>query len=161
VASNLWYAGEFFTSVGAKIATGPINIVNPAAAGPGNAAFVAQLQKVEHRSVPNNGEQVMWDSTITWALGAEKAGTTSEPQISKGILAAANGPGTACYDFVSCLALIKAGKAINWDGASSDINFDQYHNVFGTFDILHYNNDGSVATIAAITADELKNAISG
>jgi ABC-type branched-subunit amino acid transport system substrate-binding protein len=161
VASNLWYAGEFFSSVGEKIATGPINIVNPAAAGPGNAAFEAELQKVENRSVPNNGEQVMWDATITWALGAEKAGTTGEPQVSQGILAAANGPGTACYDYVSCSALIKAGTAINWGGASSDINFDKYHNVFGTFDILHYNSNGSVTTVASITADQLKNAISG
>jgi ABC-type branched-subunit amino acid transport system substrate-binding protein len=161
VASNLWYAGEFFSSVGEKIATGPINIVNPAAAGPGNAAFEAELQKVENRSVPNNGEQVMWDATITWALGAEKAGTTGEPQVSQGILAAANGPGTACYDYVSCSALIKAGKAINWGGASSDVNFDKYHNVFGTFDILHYNSNGSVTTVASITADQLKNAISG
>jgi ABC-type branched-subunit amino acid transport system substrate-binding protein len=161
VASNLWYAGEFFSSVGAKTATGSINIVNPAAAGPGNTAFEAQLEKYEHRSTPNNGEQVMWDATITWALGAEKAGTLQEPQVSQGILAAANGPGTACYDFVSCLALIKAGKAINWDGASSDVNFDKYHNVFGTFDILHYNSNGSVSTIAAITADALKKAISG
>jgi ABC-type branched-subunit amino acid transport system substrate-binding protein len=161
VASNLWYAGEFFSSVGEKIATGPINIVNPAAAGPGNAAFEAELKKVENRTVPNNGEQVMWDATISWALGAEKAGTTSEPQVSQGILAAANGPGTACYDYPSCSTLIRAGKAINWGGASSDVNFDKYHNVFGTFDILHYNSDGSVTTVDSITADQLKNAFSG
>jgi neutral amino acid transport system substrate-binding protein len=161
VASNLWYANEFFTSVGHSIATGPIYVVNPAAAGPGNAAFTAQLQKYYHRTTPNNGEQVMWDATITWALGAEKAGTLSEPKISTGIVQAANGPGTSCFDFPTCLALIKAGKPLNWQGASSDVNFDKYHNVFGTFDILHYNSSGSVSTIASLTASELKQAISG
>ena len=162
VASALWYANEFFTTVGKTNATGPINIVNPATGGTGETNFLQLLKAFTGgRSTPNNGEEVMYDATITWALGVAKAGTLSEPAVSNGILAAANGPGTACFDYVTCLNLIKAGTPIDWQGASSTVDFDKYHNVFGAFDILHYNSDGTTATLATLTPKQLETALGG
>jgi neutral amino acid transport system substrate-binding protein len=161
VASNLWYAQEFVTTVGAKTASGPIYIVNPSAGGTGEPAFLAKLKASTGRTTPNNGEEVMWDATISWALGAEKAGTLKMPKVGAAIPTVANGPGTVCGDFVSCENLIKAGKPTDWQGAASTVDFDQFHNVFGGFDILHYNADGTPAKVATVTSSDIKNGLSG
>jgi hypothetical protein len=44
-----------------------------------------------------------------------------------------NPPGTACYTYASCLALIKAGTKINYEGASGDLDYNQYNNTFGPY----------------------------
>ena len=161
VASNLWYANEFYKSVGAAGASGPVYIVNPAAGSLGEPHFLEVLKAEKGRSAPNNGEEVMYDGTITWALGVAKAGTLSMPDVGKGIVAAANGPGTACGDYATCLGLIKAGTPTDWQGAASSVDFDQYHNVFGGFDILHYNADGTTAKADTLTPKQLETALAG
>jgi ABC-type branched-subunit amino acid transport system substrate-binding protein len=155
VASNLWYASEFFHSVGATAATGPVYIVNPGTGGPGEQAFLKALQAQTGKTEPTNGQEIEWDSVTAWALGALEAKTFASPQIEAGILKAADGPGTVCYDFPTCASLLKSGKAINFDGAASTVDFNKYHNVFGPFEILHYTKSGSVQTVEEITAKQI------
>lgn len=159
VASNLWYANEFVTSVGKTAASGPIYIANPAAGGPGEAPFLAALKAATGRTSPNNGEEVTWDGVNSWALGVIKAGTWKYPQLEQGIVQAANGPGTRCYDFVTCSNLLKQGKSINLDGAASSIDYDKYHNVFGPFDILHYGTDGTATAVTTLTPEAIQKAL--
>lgn len=162
VASNLWYANEWVKSVGTSVSTGPIYIANPASAGSlGEAAFLAELQKQRGTNKPSNGEEQMWDATITWALGVDQAGSWTSPQVEAGIVKAANGPGTACGDYPTCYSLIKAGKAIEWQGASSTVDFDKYHNVFGPFDILQYQADGTTKTLQTFTPVQIEQALAG
>lgn len=44
-----------------------------------------------------------------------------------------NPPGTMCYSYGSCVKLLKAGKKINYEGASGSIDFNKYHNTFGPY----------------------------
>jgi ABC-type branched-subunit amino acid transport system substrate-binding protein len=160
VVSNLWFAQEFFTSVGASAATGPIYIVNPGVENGGYPEFLKLLQSKTGQSQPTNGETYMYDAVNVWALGAQEAGTYSYPKLEQGILKVANGPGTTCTDYVSCLNLLKAGHAIKYVGAASSVSFDSHHNVYGPFDILHYNSNGSVSTPASMTANQITGALS-
>ncbi|MGH3203989.1 MAG: ABC transporter substrate-binding protein [Streptosporangiaceae bacterium] len=155
VASNLWYASEFFHSVGAGAATGPVYIVNPGTGGPGEQDFLKAMKAQTGKTQPTNGQEIEWDSVTAWALGALEAKTFATPQIEKGILKAADGPGTVCYDFKACATLLKSGKAINFNGAASTVDFNKYHNVFGPFEILHYTKSGSVQTLDEITGKQI------
>lgn len=160
IASNLWYSDQFVTAVGSKLAGGNIYIANPSSAGPGVAPFQAALKKYNPKiKGANDDAQLMWDALTVWALGAEEAGTWQWPKIEDGILKAADSSGTACYDFPTCAALIKQGKAINFNGAASSVTFNKYHNVFGPFAILHYNSGtGSFDQDELLTADQIENA---
>jgi hypothetical protein len=97
----------------------------------------------------------MYDAVNIWALGAQEAGTYSYPALEKGILKAANGPGTTCTTYTQCFHLLKAGKAIKYVGAASNVSFDSHHNVYGPFDFLHYNADGSVSTVLTMTPQQI------
>lgn len=159
VASNLWFAKEFVTSVGATTASGPIYIANPGAENQGYQPFLDVLKQVTGSSQPSNGQTYIYDGVNVWALGAQIAGTTQSPGIEQGIEKAANGPGVSCYAYSTCLQLLKSGKAINYQGAASSVDFDKYHNVFGPFDILHFNADGSSSSLSELTPQQIQQAL--
>ncbi len=158
VVSNLWFDKEFFTSVGAKTATGPIYMANPGAENGGYNGFLALLKQKTGQTQPANGQTFLYDAVNIWALGAAEAGTVKYPALEKGILKAADGPGTTCTSYTVCLHLLKAGKAIKYVGAASSVTFDKHHNVYGPFDFLHYNSDGSVSTAATMTPKQITGA---
>ncbi len=156
VVSNLWYASEFVTSVGKNVASGPIYIANPASGGPGEQPFLDALKAKTGKTQPSNGQEVMWDAVNSWALGAEQAKSLKFPEVGKGIAKAADGPGTSCYDYPTCVGMIRSGKSINFDGAASSVDYDQYHNVFGPFDILQYQSDGSPKAVVTLSPEEIQ-----
>ncbi len=158
VVSNLWFAKEFFTSVGASVATGPIYIANPGSENGGYADFLALLKQKLGQTEPANGQTFLYDATNIWALGSQEAGTDKYPALEQGILKAADGPGTTCTSYIKCLDLLKAGKAIKYVGAASNVTFDDHHNVYGPFDFLHYNTDGSVSAAASMTPQQITGA---
>jgi neutral amino acid transport system substrate-binding protein len=159
VVSNLWFAKEFLTSVGSSVAAGPIYIANPGTENGGYQDFLTLLKQKTGQSQPTNGETYMYDAVNVWALGALEAGTYAYPKLEQGILKAANGPGTTCTGYTQCDDLLKSGKAIKYVGAASSTSFDKNHNVYGPFDVLHYNSDGTVSTAAQLTAGQITSAL--
>lgn len=155
VVSNLWFAKEFFTSVGASLATGPIYIANPGTENGGYTEFLKLLKQKLNQTQPANGQTFLYDAVNIWALGAQEAGTYKYPALEQGILKAANGPGTTCTGYAQCLTLLKAGKPIKYVGAASSVSFDGHHNVYGPFDFLHYNAGGSVSSVATMTPQQI------
>jgi branched-chain amino acid transport system substrate-binding protein len=159
IGTNLWYDQSWFRSVGATVASGPVYLANSTSAGMlGGAAFLAELKKVTGQVNPENGETFMYDAVITWALGADAAGSWQWPQIRAGILKASDPPGTPCGSYPACLALIKKGTKADWQGASSTVDFNKYDNVFGPFSIVHYNADGTTTSPVTLTAQQIQNA---
>lgn len=159
VVSNLWFAKEFFTSVGSSVASGPVYIANPGIENGGYNPFLTLLKQKTGQTQPTNGETYMYDAVNIWALGAQEAGTYQYPKLEQGILKAANGPGTNCTSYTQCFNLLKAGKPIKYVGAASSVSFDGHHNVYGPFDFLHYNADGSVSTELTLTPDQITGAL--
>jgi len=159
VVSNLWFAKEFYTSVGPSVASGPVYIANPGVENGGYNPFLTLLNQKTGQTQPTNGETYMYDAVNIWALGAQEAGTYQYPRLEQGILKAANGPGTACTTYTQCFDLLKAGKAIKYVGAASSVSFDSHHNVYGPFDFLHYNANGSVSTELTLTPDQITGAL--
>lgn len=159
VVSNLWFAQEFFTSVGAEVASGPIYIANPGTENGGYGPFLQLIKQKYNQSQPTNGETYLYDAVNVWALGAQIAGTYKYPKLEQGIMSAANGPGTKCTSYTACLSLLKAGKKINYDGAASSVDFDSHHNVYGPFDFLHYSTDGSTSSVLTLSPQQITAAV--
>lgn len=68
-----------------------------------------------------------YDMVISLALAAQKAGADATPQqISDQIRAVSNPEGTKVYSFAEGKALLDQGQDIDYEGASSRLNFDEY-----------------------------------
>jgi branched-chain amino acid transport system substrate-binding protein len=162
IGTNLWFDQTWFKAVTPAVATGPIYIANSSSAGMlGAAAFLQILKQKDGLTIPPNGAEFMYDAVITWALGADQAGTWSWPNIRTGILAASDPPGTQCGDYATCYSEIKKHTKINWEGSASTVDFNKYDNVFGPFEVLHYNSDGSTAQTALLSPQVIESTFGG
>jgi len=67
---------------------------------------------------------------------------------------------TVCYSFAQCAPLVKAGKAIRYEGPGGPTNFDSYHDSTGIFQVDTYTPSGQVKTVGVISTAQLR-ALSG
>ncbi len=96
-----------------------------------------------------------YDSVISLALAIDKANTTDSTAINAAMLGVTNPPGTTCYTYKDCMALIKSGQKINYDGASGDLNYNQYHNVFGPYGGFQVSTNGQEQQVMLLSASDL------
>jgi len=104
--------------------------------GAANDAFINlfnQLFPSQKAAGPLANANYAYDSVISLALADDYAKTTDGTTIAKDMTMVTNPPGTACYTYASCLALLKAGTKINYEGASGDLDYNQYNNTFGPY----------------------------
>ncbi|KAB0543822.1 ABC transporter substrate-binding protein [Kerstersia gyiorum] len=94
-----------------------------------------------------------YDMVISLALAAHKAGADATPQqISDQIRAVSNPDGEKVYSYAQGKALLDAGKDIDYEGASSRLNFDEYGDSnpdFGVYAI----RDGKFERVDTISLD--------
>jgi ABC-type branched-subunit amino acid transport system substrate-binding protein len=114
-----------------------------------NAMFGASNQ-------PLANANYAYDSVISQALAIDKANSIAGSDINAALGTVSNPPGTQCYTYASCLALIKAGTKINYDGASGPLDYNQYHNTFGPYAAWQQDPaTGQQVSVQVMTAAEL------
>lgn len=96
-----------------------------------------------------------YDSVISLALAIDKAGSTAGSAINTALGSVSNPPGTQCFTYKDCLKLLQAGSKINYEGASGDLNYNQYHNVFGPYGAFQANLSGQEQQAMLLSASDL------
>jgi ABC-type branched-subunit amino acid transport system substrate-binding protein len=96
-----------------------------------------------------------YDSVISQALAVDKANSIAGPDINAAMTQVTNPPGTACYTYKTCLDLLKAGTKINYEGASGDLNYNKYQNVFGPYGAFQETLAGQQQQVQVMTAEQL------
>src|SRR5579864_4747158 len=99
-----------------------------------------------------------YDSVISQALAIDKANSIAGPDINAALATVSNPPGTQCYTYASCLALIKAGTKINYEGASGPLDYNQYHNTFGPYGTFVQSLAGAQNQVDTMSAADLATA---
>lgn len=156
IGSNTFDSSDFFQAIGAKLATGPIYATQSASTG-GAAVkhFTDEYNKAYGTTQIANLADSVYDAVIIAALGMQQAGATTGAKVAQAIAQIASPPGTTVSTYAAGLAAIKSGQQVNYDGASGNIDFDQYHNVFGPFTVLHFNSSGKTESVSTIPANVL------
>ncbi|HYM49429.1 MAG TPA: ABC transporter substrate-binding protein [Candidatus Limnocylindrales bacterium] len=97
-----------------------------------------------------------YDSVVSVALAADQAQSIAGADINANMKKVTNPPGTQCYTYKTCLDLINKGTKINYDGASGDLNYNQYNNVFGPYGAFQVDaSSGQEQQVQVLTAPEL------
>jgi neutral amino acid transport system substrate-binding protein len=92
---------------------------------------------------------------ISLALADDYAKTTNGTTVAHDMTKVTNPPGTACYTYASCLALLKAGTKINYEGASGDLDYNQYNNTFGPYGAFKATASGLEQQVTVMSAPAL------
>lgn len=117
-----------------------------------NNVFAAQFGSTAQ---PLANANYAYDAVISLALAIDKAGSTSGSAINAEVGTVTTSPGTQCYTYKDCLNLIKAGTKINYEGASGNIDYNQYHNVFGPYGAFQANLSGQEQQVMLLSATDL------
>jgi branched-chain amino acid transport system substrate-binding protein len=97
-----------------------------------------------------------YDCTMLLALAAQSAGSDDPAKIKDEVSKVASG-GTKCQAYADCLALLKQGKDIDYDGASGSVDLsDVGEPTSGVYDVWAYGADASYANIAGVPQITIK-----
>ena len=112
----------------------------PAAAPSGvTHPFVAAFKKT---GIDTIFSSYYYDCTLLIALAAQAAGSDDPAKIKGKMLEVSKG-GTKCQTYAACLALLKQGKDIDYDGASGPVDLDSNHEpTVGVYDVWAYDAAG-------------------
>jgi neutral amino acid transport system substrate-binding protein len=91
--------------------------------------------------------QHTWDATALLMLAAQSAKTNTGEGIATNIKEVSGGTGEEVSDLCQAMTMLKAGKKINYQGASGNVDIDAQGDVIGTYDIWQVQTDGSLKVI--------------
>lgn len=115
----------------------------PSAGGPALEAFREKYRQAFNRE-PSVFDPNTWDATALLVLAAEAAQDTTGPAIQDQLPAIANAPGEEVTDVCEALSLLRAGKSINYQGASGTVDLNQQGDVTGSYDIWTIDDQGKI-----------------
>jgi len=135
-------------AVGQFVATGLLGTA-PSAGGPGFSQFQTAY-KAKFNRQPKIYDPNTWDAAALIVLAAEAAKSPTSDALKAQILEVANPPGETVTDVCQALALIRAGKSINFQGASGSTDLNPLGDVTGSYDIWTIAPTGKIETVGAI-----------
>jgi ABC-type branched-subunit amino acid transport system substrate-binding protein len=97
-----------------------------------------------------------YDAAVVLALAMVKAGGTDGPKVAAAIKQVSSPPGQAVSSYQDGAAAIKAGKKVNYDGASGPMDYNAQHNVFGPFNAVQSDTSGKLQTVTTLSAKDLQ-----
>ena len=138
------YAKAMGLDAASKYLTG---VAGAPPAGGAWTTFLKDYQQAWGTSSPLQNSANTYDAVIIAALAMTDAKSTSGKDWVGKIKDVSNPPGQKCTNYASCVKLLQAGKKINYEGATGPNDFNQYHNVFGPWDIAQFDATGTSTNV--------------
>jgi len=156
VGTDVTASADFIKAVGAQTADAMITSIQGSSTGGSGASAFDDAYKSKYGGKPVELANYGYDAMNVMALAWQKAGATSGSAVFQAMHDVANAPGTACTTFADCSALLKAGKEINYEGASGPVDFNAYGNVAAGFEAVKVDTQGNAKVLLDIGAKDLE-----
>ncbi len=129
------YDAKMWKTVGVKNLEGLFYTRPASPSGPALDAFNAAMKKAYPKSAGGLFVPQTYDAAFVLALAIAKAGSTDRTKVRDALRAVGNGKGMKILpgQWKEALAAIKAGKEIDYAGATGDIDFDKDGDIAGSY----------------------------
>ncbi|MBW4030688.1 MAG: amino acid ABC transporter substrate-binding protein [Acidobacteria bacterium] len=117
--------------------------------------FLADYQSVYRTTSILPTTYNFYDSVVIASLAMTMAKSTNPKVWVKDVTMVSNPPGTTCGTYAGCVALLKKGKKINYNGAGGNDDFNKHHNVFSGIQMVGFDANLNNVTRAYITPAQL------
>jgi ABC-type branched-subunit amino acid transport system substrate-binding protein len=159
VGTDVTSGSDFLKAIGYPTAHAVLtSIYGTSISGEATSAFTDkfnQLYPSQKTVGPLANANYAYDAVISLALADQYAKTTDGTTVAKDMTKVTNPPGTACFTYSSCLTLLKAGKKINYQGASGSLDYNKYNNTFGPYGAFQATTAGVEKQVTVMTANAL------
>jgi branched-chain amino acid transport system substrate-binding protein len=156
VGTDVTGASEFLKAVTYPVAHAHLtSVYGTSVTGEANNTFLRYFGK-KFSGQPLANANYAYDAAISLALAEDYAGTTSGATVAADMTKVTDPPGQKCYAYATCLSLIKKKVKIDYDGASGDLNYNQYNNVFGPYGAFQVDLKGNEQQASVLSASALQ-----
>ena len=159
VGTDVTSGSDFLKAIGYATAHADLtSVFGTSVSGAASSAFLSLFNKLNpsQKSVgPLANSNYAYDAVISLALADDYAKTTNGATVARDMVKVTNPPGTACFTYGSCLRLLKAGKKINYEGASGSLDYNKFNNTFGPYGAFQSTTAGVETQITVMTASAL------
>jgi ABC-type branched-subunit amino acid transport system substrate-binding protein len=136
------------------------SVVGATSGSSGDPGFLSAYTAQFGKKTPIPASNYAYDGTNILALAIDEAKSTNGLAIQKAIKVVSNPPGVECSTYATCYSLLKAGKQINYQGASGTMDFNDHNNTYGPFDVVASNSAGTGSTTdGVISSQQLQHAV--
>lgn len=136
-----------------------VSVYGTSVSGTANNTFLKIFDKLypsQKAAGPLANANYAYDAVISLALADSYAKTTNGTTVARDMKKVTNPPGTACYAYGPCLTLLKAGKKINYQGASGNLDYNRYNNTFGPYGAFRASSsNGNETQVKVMSATAL------
>src|SRR5258706_7299401 len=130
-------------------------LIGSSQGGNGRALF-DQLYLKKYGSAPVQLADYSYDALILLALAADAAGSTNGNAVGAMMKTIANPPGTMVSDYATAYQDLKAGKKINYEGASGSLDFNDHNYVYEPFDVLQFDASGNPKFVTTVPVNQIQ-----
>jgi ABC-type branched-subunit amino acid transport system substrate-binding protein len=159
IGTDVTSGSDYIKAIGAPTAHALLtSVYGTSVTGAANTAFINQFNQQfpsQKAAGPLANANYAYDAVISLALADDYAKTLDGTTVAHDMSKVTNPPGTACFTYASCLALLKAGTKINYEGASGDLDYNQYNNTFGPYGAFQVNPAGIEQQVYVMSAPVL------
>lgn len=113
-----------------------------------------ELYKKQFNREPSLYDPNTWDAAAVIVLAAEAAKATTGTAIKAKVPQVANPPGIEISDVCKALSLVREGREINYQGASSMVDFTSDGDAVGNYDVWTIDYTGKIKLEAPIQAGQ-------
>jgi len=159
VGTDVTSGADYLKAIGYATAHAHLtSVFGTSVSGSASSAFLSLFDKLypSQKAVgPLANANYAYDAVISLALADDYAKTLAGLTVAHDMTKVTNPPGTACYTYASCLSLIKAGKKVNYQGASGGLDFNKYNNTFGPYGAFQSTLSGVPKLVYVMSANAL------
>lgn len=159
IGTDVTSGSDFLKAIGYPTAHAQLtSVYGTSVTGAANDSFINEFNTLypsQKAAGPLANANYAYDAVISLALAQAYAKTTDGTTVAGDMTKVTNPPGTMCYTYASCLALIKAGTKINYEGASGSLDYNQYNNTFGPYGAFVSTPAGVEQQVTVMSAAQL------
>jgi ABC-type branched-subunit amino acid transport system substrate-binding protein len=159
IGTDVTSGSDFLKAIGYATAHAHLtSVFGTSVSGAASSAFLngfSALFPSQKAVGPLANANYAYDAVISLALADDYAKTTAGSTVAKDMKLVTNPPGTPCYTYATCLALIKAHKKINYEGASGSLDYNQFNNTFGPYGAFVSSTSGTEVQVTVMSAAQL------
>jgi ABC-type branched-subunit amino acid transport system substrate-binding protein len=159
VGTDVTSGSDYLKAIGYATANAHLtSVFGTSVSGLASSAFLGLFNKLypsQKSAGPLANANYAYDAVISLALADQYAKTTDGTTVARDMSKVTDPPGTACFTYASCLRLLKAGKKINYEGASGSLDYNKYNNTFGPYGAFQSTTTGLEKQISVMTASAL------
>jgi ABC-type branched-subunit amino acid transport system substrate-binding protein len=155
IGTDVTAASDFVKAITPRVANQVLTALTGSSQGGSGKAVFDQLYRNKFGTAPVQLADYSYDGLMLLALAADAAGSTQGDAVGAKMKTIANPPGSMVSDYATAYQDLKAGKKINYEGASGPLDFNNHNYVYEPFDVVQFDASGNPQVVTTITTDQL------